>query len=105
MVTLLAAGNKPVEFTFSIIPQVDPAANPIEDPTVRWGAGPVPVATIRIDPQTFDTPDRMKQAEEMSFDPWHALVEHRPLGGINRARRAVYAASLTVRQDAVLAGL
>jgi hypothetical protein len=28
----------------------------------------------------------------MSFNPWHALVPHRPLGSMNRARRAIYEA-------------
>jgi hypothetical protein len=56
-------------------------------------------STIKVAPQAFDTPERMKEAEDMSFDPWHALAEHRPLGGINRARRAVYAASLKLRRS------
>ena len=59
---------------------------------------PVPVATITVNPQTFDTPALMNQCEKMSFDPWHALAEHRPLGGLNRARKAVYHASVMVRQ-------
>ena len=53
----------------------------------------------QIAPQVFETPERMKEAEELSCDPWHALAAHRPLGGINRARREVYAASLTLRQS------
>jgi hypothetical protein len=28
--------------------------------------------------------------ERLSFDPWHALVEHRPLGAVMRARAAAY---------------
>jgi hypothetical protein len=28
--------------------------------------------------------------ENLSFTPWHALPEHRPLGGINRARKVIY---------------
>ena len=67
---------------------------------VTWKSAPIPVATLTVEPQAFDTPERMREVEEMSFDPWHALAEHRPLGGINRARKAVYAASLKLRQSA-----
>lgn len=34
----------------------------------------------------------------MSFDPWHALVEHRPLGSIMRARNAAYRVSTAARK-------
>jgi len=71
---------------------------PVEDPTVRWESKPVPVATITIRPQTFDTAARRAECEKSSFDPWHALAEHRPLGGINRARKAVYPESVKLRQ-------
>jgi len=29
-------------------------------------------------------------AESLSFTPRHSLAEHRPLGGLNRARLGVY---------------
>lgn len=97
LVAQLAEGKKPAQFEVCIIPQT--TGDPVEDPTVLWQSAPVPVAIISVEPQSFDTPERMKECERTSFDPWHALAEHRPLGGINRARRAVYAASLKVRQD------
>jgi len=96
----LAPGAQGARFELCIVPQTDPETNPIEDPTKPWKAEPIAVATITIAPQAVDTPERMKEAEDLSFDPWHALAEHRPLGGINRARRAVYAASLSLRQSA-----
>ena len=97
----LGTGDTGAQFTLCLIPQVDPSDNPVENPMVPWKSAPIPVATIAIRPQAFDTPERMKEGEDLSFDPWHALAEHRPLGGINRARRAVYAASLNLRQSAV----
>ena len=100
MVARLTEGNTPVVFELAIIPQTDSVTMPIEDPTVQWGSEPVPVALITVAAQTFDTPERMQRCEAMSFDPWHALAEHRPLGGINRARRAVYPASVKVRHTA-----
>ena len=37
--------------------------------------------------------------ENMSFSPWHALEEHRPLGGINEARRRIYRDLSKFRHD------
>jgi len=95
----LGTGGNGAHFELCIIPQADPGDHPIENPMVPWKSEPIAVATIKVEPQAFDTPERMKEAEDLSFDPWHALAEHRPLGGINRARRAVYAASLNLRQS------
>ena len=99
--TQLAPGAHGARFDLCVIPQIDPDEDPVENPMVVWKAEPIPVATITVAPQAFDTAERMKEAEEMSFDPWHALAEHRPIGGINRARREVYAASLKTRQNAM----
>jgi catalase len=80
-------------FYFAVQPQTDLATMPIEDPTVEWDATKAPfinVATIRIPKQTFDSPAQQTFCEDLSFTPWHALAAHRPVGGINRLRKAVY---------------
>ncbi len=79
-------------FDFAVQVQTDPLTMPVEDPTVDWKAPFRKVATIRIPPQVFDTPERKAFAENLSFTPWHSLPEHRPLGGINRSRKAIYRA-------------
>ena len=82
-------------FDFMAQVQTDAAAMPIEDPVVNWDEDVSPfqkVATIRIPRQTFDSREQFRFAENLSFTPWHCLPEHRPLGGINRARRVVYEA-------------
>jgi hypothetical protein len=33
----------------------------------------------------------------LSWNPWHALPDHQPLGGINRCRRQMYPASADLR--------
>ena len=38
-----------------------------------------------------------ERPENLSFTPWHSLPEHRPIGGINRVRKAVYLAVSTLR--------
>ncbi len=72
----------------------DPSRDmPVEDPTVRWKESQspfVPVADIHIPSQEFDTPARNAFCENLSFNPWHAIEDHRPLGGLNRIRKAVY---------------
>jgi hypothetical protein len=103
LVRHLSDANKPAVFELFVIPQTDSEKMPVENPTIPWTSEPVPVAAIVVEPQTFDTPERMTEAERISFDPWHSLAEHRPLGGINRARKAVYEASVATRQPAARA--
>lgn len=40
----------------------------------------------------FDSPEQIEFGDNLSFTPWHSLPEHRPLGGINRARKIIYEA-------------
>ena len=89
-------GNS-ASFDFRVLLQTDPAAMPVEDPTVNWEeASPASawrkVATIHLPPQVPDSEERQRLAEDIAFSPWNTLDEHRPLGGINRARRVVYEA-------------
>ena len=86
-------------FGFYVQRQSDPSAMPIEDPTVEWKSTWERVATIEIDAQDFDFPERWDWGNRLSFSPWHALDEHRPLGGINRARKIVYPASSDLRHE------
>ncbi len=82
--------------------QTDPVRMPVEDPTVAWpeALSPyVPVGRIDIVEQTFDTPEQRQMCEYLAFNPWHTRVEHRPLGGINRVRKAVYATIAALRHD------
>jgi hypothetical protein len=80
-------------FQFLIQLQTDARKMPIEDPRVIWSEELSPletVATLRIPAQQFDTPAQRDYGDNLSFTPWHSLPAHRPLGGINRARRAIY---------------
>jgi hypothetical protein len=77
-------------FDFMVQTRTQPAAMPIEDPTIEWSdiAAPfVTVAKIQIPAQA---PEPGATCETLSFSPWHALIEQRPLGGINRIRKDVY---------------
>ena len=70
--------------------QADADKMPIEDPTIRWNSPFHKVATLTIPPQSFESPEQTRFCENLSFTPWHSLLEHRPLGGINRTRKIVY---------------
>ena len=85
------------QFDLSVNPQTDAEAMPVEDPTVAWTSPPVRLATISIYPQKFDRPEQMAFFDSLSWNPWNALPEHTPLGGINRARRMVYEDSSALR--------
>ena len=61
------------------------------DRTVRLGR-------IEIPKRNFLPPNQEYECEQMTFNPWNCLAQHRPLGSINRMRLAVYLASLQVRQ-------
>jgi hypothetical protein len=80
-------------FDFCVQFQTDPKEMPIEDAMVEWKEKDSPyrkVATIRIPQQAFEGIDQMALAEKIAFNPWNALPEHQPLGGMNRARKLIY---------------
>ena len=89
-------------FDFLVQLQKDPDRMPIEDATAEWSETDSPfikVATIRIPMQMFDTQERGRFDENLSYNPWHALPEHQPLGGVNRVRKHVYQAIAATRHQ------
>jgi catalase len=79
-----------ITYNFFIQFQTDPGKMPIEDPTVVWDSPLIKVATIRIPTQIFDTPGQNDFGDNLSFNSWHALPEHQPLGNFNRVRKKIY---------------
>ncbi|MBL0387450.1 catalase family protein [Tumebacillus sp. ITR2] len=83
------------EASFDLLVQKfkDQHSTPIEDASVEWKEADAPfvkVATLRIPMQVFRTAEREALSEDFSFSPGHCLTEHRPIGGINRARMEIY---------------
>lgn len=74
---------------------------PIEDPTVEWKEEDAPfvtVATVTGSPQdSWSDVNVQKVDEKMRFSVWTGLEAHRPLGNINRARKAPYQHSAEFR--------
>jgi hypothetical protein len=91
MVAALTAGD--VEFDIRLQLQTDPHLMPIENNAVLWPeklSPRVSVATLRLPRQQFDSPAQMAFAKRLSYNPWHCIAEHRPLGNQSRARRQMY---------------
>ncbi|MCX4545538.1 hypothetical protein [Streptomyces sp. NBC_01565] len=93
--------TRDVVFDFLVQLQTDPHRMPIENGSVVWPErlSPfVPVATLRLPRQEFDEAEQFALADRLTFNPWHALPEHRPLGNQNRARRSIYLQLSHLRQ-------
>jgi hypothetical protein len=91
MVAVLA--KEDVEFDIRIQRQTDPHLMPIENNAVLWPERISPrisAATLRLPKQKFDSPAQLAFARRLSYNPWHCIAEHQPLGNQNRARRVMY---------------
>jgi len=91
MAKSLAEGD--VELDVRLQLQTDPHLMPIENNAVLWPerlSPRVSVATVRLPRQTFDSPAQMEFAKRLSYNPWHCIPEHRPLGNQSRARHRMY---------------
>ncbi|KAF2492049.1 heme-dependent catalase [Lophium mytilinum] len=82
------------KYEFKIQLGTDPAHHPTEDASVVWQESTAPYQTLGIlefPPQDPLSPARRVFWEDhMSLSPWRGLAAHRPLGSINRLRKAVY---------------
>jgi len=91
MVAALNQGD--VEFDIRLQRQTDPFRMPIENNAVLWPeklSPRVTVATLRLPRQSFDSRAQMEFAKKLSYNPWHTIAEHRPLGNQSRARHRMY---------------
>lgn len=82
-------------FDFLVQFFVDKRFTPIEDTSVQWEPEVTPfveVARLRI-PQCELDQELSDKVNQLSFTPWHATEDHRPLGNVMRARRFAYQAS------------
>ena len=99
MVETLA--KQDVEFDIKLQLQTDPFLMPIENAAVMWPpklSPRVPAAVLRIPKQTFDSPEQLAFGRVLSYNPWHCIPEHRPLGNVSRARKRMYYELSRLRQ-------
>ena len=91
----------PVEMKFCIQPRTSEEQS-VEDLMHIWDEADAPfidVATIHIPQQDFDTEEMRALGETMSFNPWHCIPAHQPLGMANRLRKPVYERMSRVRNE------
>jgi hypothetical protein len=90
-------------FDFAVQFYVNEQSTPIEDTSVPWKPEHAPfvtVARLRIpkcdmtDPRTAALSEAV---DRLSFNPWHATEDHRPLGNVMRARKVAYQVSSDFR--------
>ncbi len=97
---------EPVTYDFAVQLYVDDVKTPIEDASVEWLAEDAPwihVGRLRLAPRDARSARAeaiAERVETLSFDPWHALREHRPLGNMMRARNVAYRLSTEERKAA-----
>lgn len=90
-------------FDFLVQFYADDVVTPIEDTSVPWRPKDAPlwkVAQVRIPRCDLNDPgirEQSRKIDELSFSPWHAIEDHRPLGNVMRARRFAYEASAGLR--------
>ncbi|MBV9508265.1 MAG: hypothetical protein JO323_25010 [Acidobacteriia bacterium] len=98
MAATLAAGDVDIEVRLQR--QTDPFLMPIENNAVLWPerlSPRVTAATLHIPRQKFDSPAQLDFARRLSYNPWHSIPEHRPLGNQSRARLRMYKTLATLR--------
>jgi hypothetical protein len=91
----LAASLREVDATFEmrLRLQKDAFLQPIEQGAVLWDPARtpyIPVARIHIPAQEFRSDAQFEFARQLTWNPWHSVPEHRPLGNQNRARKRLY---------------
>eukprot|EP01128_Nolandella_sp_AFSM9_P006505 TRINITY_DN3365_c0_g1_i1.p1 TRINITY_DN3365_c0_g1~~TRINITY_DN3365_c0_g1_i1.p1 ORF type:complete len:588 (-),score=122.17 TRINITY_DN3365_c0_g1_i1:44-1687(-) len=84
-------------FNFYVQFQEQACREPLEDPTIEWHTEPRLVGKLVIPKQQFKTKERMQYCDEMAFNPWHSLPEHKPLGGVNHQRLEIYKKTAQMR--------
>ncbi len=91
----------PAEYSFRVQLNAGLDEMPIEDATAKWSedlSQYQEVARLVIPAQVAWDPAKDGFVEPLSFSPDHTLEAHKPLGSINRARMAAYAALAATRR-------
>jgi hypothetical protein len=82
---------------------IDPQQMPVEDASVLWSESlspHQPVGKLTFPAQDAYSPERRVYADDvLSFNPWHCIEEHRPLGSIMRVRIKAYEMSSHFRHQ------
>lgn len=91
-----------VEYDFMVQFQKDSFRQPVEDASIEWKESEtpfIPVARLFLPRQNMGSAAQLAFADVLSINPWHSIPEHRPLGSINRNRKAMYSEMAKLRQQ------
>ncbi|MFE2672472.1 catalase family protein [Streptomyces hygroscopicus] len=92
-----------IAFELCVQRYLDDRRTPVEDGSVEWrecDAPVVPVAVLTVPRQDLDSArarSAARRVERLAFNTWHTTEEFRPLGNLNRARKAAYEAAAAHR--------
>jgi hypothetical protein len=94
--------NEELHFDFMLQVRSEGEDLGIEDASSKWDEREYPfinVAKITISRPQLEVgiEENKAHCEKLAFTPWHSLVEHQPIGSINRLRKSVYQASAAHR--------
>ncbi|UXY14854.1 LodA/GoxA family CTQ-dependent oxidase [Chitiniphilus purpureus] len=95
-------GKGPARFRFLVQFQTDEHDMPLDAATVRWSetaSPPVQLGILELPQQDLGERGQATYGENLAYNPWHALPEHRPVGSIAEARKVVYRASAANRRN------
>jgi hypothetical protein len=95
-------GKQDLEFDVLLQLQTDPFLMPVENNAVLWPtklSARVPAAVLHIPKQKFASPEQLAFAGVLSYNPWHCIPDHRPLGNQSRARKRMYGELSRFRQQ------
>lgn len=94
--------SQQVLFEFQVQLRTSAQTMPVEDATVQWPESESPYRTVAlflIPRQEINTEEQKAVCKQLSFNVWHAVADHQPLGGINRLRREAYPISAAWRRQ------
>lgn len=96
--------NEELHFDFMLQVRSEGDDLGIENASSIWEERDYPFVSVAkitiLAPQAdVDSEEHKAHCEKLAFTPWHSLVEHQPIGSINRLRKSVYQASATHRLE------
>jgi hypothetical protein len=95
----LARGD--LRFELQVQRFVSEAQTPVEDTSRAWSGPWTTVGLLRVPARNLAGTESVlaeHRVERLAFNPWNTTEELRPLGHLNRARRAAYEASSAYRR-------
>ena len=99
LASTLAATDVDLEMRVQL--QTDSHLMPLENAGVLWPeelSPRLPVATLHLPRQSSSYAAQLEFARRLTYNPWHSIAEHRPLGNQSRARFEMYKTLSMFRQ-------